>query len=300
MCWARARVRDRTSSRPCWQPGGPGGRLLGDPGCARPGSFGLLLPVPDLFVHPRPEPAHLRGGQPLRELPGDNGADQQSGQSRDDVHLRPASGRSPGRPAHQGVGRLFQRQAVAVLGPFHAARDQGQDSRPEQAAPPGVVDDRGGGIGQGPQGQAIGDGGQHDLAVVEGDPRPDAQAAGLQDLFVKVLPQRPVFLVALGHRLGDDRITFGLRGRDEPQPEHRRGEQLVHVPVAHPVYAPHRVRPADHLVSRVSRLVLVRCRVMRRPQAEPQHIRDEVPTGAATVPASWRPGPHGETAEDCG
>lgn len=40
--------------------------------------------------------------------------------------------------------------------------------------------------------------------------------------------------------------------------------------------APHRVRPVDHLIFGVGYLVLVRRRVVRRPQAEAQHIGDEV------------------------
>src|SRR5215472_7734507 len=84
----------------------------------------------------------------------------------------PLSGGVRGLLAYHRAGRLLQRQPVALLGGLQTACYQGKRGRSQEAAPAGVIDDRRGGVGEGAQGQAVGDRGDQDVEVIERDPGP--------------------------------------------------------------------------------------------------------------------------------
>src|SRR5262249_37728595 len=89
----------------------------------------------------------------------------------------PLSQGARGLLAHHGADPLFQPHALALARRLQAACYQGKRGGSQQAPPPGVIDDRSGGVGQGAQDKTVGDRGEQDHTVIERDPGPDSETS---------------------------------------------------------------------------------------------------------------------------
>ena len=180
------------------------------------------------------------------------------------------------RTAEQIAHRLFHRSALITTAALQTADDQDERAHAEQRALAVVIERVRGRVGQCPHGQAVCERRQQDDAVVDGDARPDAEVTRAEEILAPLPSHRPGFPVPFGYRLADRRVALGLSRGYEPEPEHRAGQQPGHHQRAEMIDASHRVLAADDLADRVGHLVFVHAGVIvRRRQAEPQHVGDE-------------------------